>query len=65
MPAPTMKITAQGSYLYIFVLVLLLSACHAIAEERDGKQNRVDGTTPAPTTSFHFSIDASRQMSLQ
>jgi hypothetical protein len=60
-----MKITAQGSYLYIFVLVLLLSACHAIAEERDGKQNRVDGTTPAPTTSFHFSIDASRQMSLQ
>jgi hypothetical protein len=47
------------------VLVLLLSACHAIAEERDGKQNRVDGTTPAPTTSFHFSIDASRQMSLQ
>ncbi|MGA2391069.1 MAG: hypothetical protein ABSF97_19070 [Candidatus Sulfotelmatobacter sp.] len=60
-----MKITAQGSYLYIFVLVLLLSACHAIAEERDCKQNRVDGTTPAPTTSFHFSIDASRQMSLQ
>ena len=60
-----MKITAQGSYLYIFVLVLLLSACHAIAQERGRKQNRVDGTTLAPTTSFHFSIDASRQMSLQ
>jgi hypothetical protein len=62
-----MKITAQGSYLFFIslVLVLLLSACHAIAQERGRKQNRVDGTTLAPTTSFHFSIDASRQMSLQ
>jgi hypothetical protein len=47
-----MKITAQGSYLFFIslVLVLLLSACHAIAQERGRKQNRVDGTTPAPTT---------------